>query len=217
MKVLIDSNQDSSLITSQVFLAQEEYSKINNSIDRKYNELRPRHYTNAVNMILGPVVNPDPTSDINFAAIEGNNVRKQSDVITLDYAEVEYLSQTFATRTESVTPFLISFWNGTIELTPASDNWVDTARIDAKIIQAEGNYAETFNNLVAAGEIDKQTGFGPIVWDSWETNWTGTTEVESTRTRVINNGPDVIVQVKLGDQEQEFQPDKSLIKFLKID
>ena len=176
------------------FLAQEEYSKINNSIDRKYNELRPRHYTNAVNMILGPVVNPDPTSDINFAAFEGNNVRKQSDVITLDYAEVEYLSQTFATRTESVTPFLISFWNGTIELTPASDNWVDTARIDAKIIQAEGNYAETFNNLVAAGEIDKQTGFGPIVWDSWETNWTGITEVESTRTRVINNGPDVIRQ-----------------------
>ena len=26
------------------------------------------------------------------------------------------------------------------------------------------------------------------------TNWTGTTEVESTRTRVINNGPDVIRQ-----------------------
>ena len=132
------------MITSQVLKAQEEYSKINNSIDRKYSELRPRHYTNAVNMILGPVVNPDPTSDINFAAFEGNNVRKQSDVITLDYAEVEYLSQTFATRTESVTPFLISFWNGTIELTPASDNWVDQARIDAKIIQQEGNYTETF-------------------------------------------------------------------------
>ena len=32
----------------------------------------------------------------------------------------------------------------------------------------------------------------PITWDSWETNWTGIDIVESTRTRVIQNGPDVI-------------------------
>ena len=174
------------------FSAQEDAIDINNAIDRKYNELRPRHYTNSVDMIFGPVVDTDATDDVNFAAIEGNNVRKQNDVVTLDYSEVEYISQTFATRTESVTPFLISFWNGTLELTPATDNWVDTARIEAKIIETEGNYAETFNNLAANGTIDPQTGFGPIVWDSWETNWTGIEVVESSRTRVIQNGPDVI-------------------------
>ncbi len=174
------------------FSAQEDSIDINNAIDRKYNELRPRHYTNSVDMIFGPVVDTDATDDVNFAAIEGNNVRKQNDVVTLDYSEVEYISQTFATRTESVTPFLISFWNGTLELTPATDNWVDTARIEAKIIETEGNYAETFNNLAANGTIDPQTGFGPIVWDSWETNWTGIEVVESSRTRVIQNGPDVI-------------------------
>ena len=27
--------------------------------------------------------------------------------------------------------------------------------------------------MVDDGTIDPQTGFGPIVWDSWETNWTG--------------------------------------------
>ena len=145
-------------------------------------------------MIFGPVVDTDATDDVNFAAIEGNNVRKQNDVLTLDYSEVEYLSQTFATRTESVTPFLISFWNGTLELTPASDNWVDTTRLEAKIIDVEGNYASTFNRLADNGTIDPQTGFGPIVWDSWETNWTGVEVVETTRTRVINNGPDVIHQ-----------------------
>ena len=174
------------------FSAQEDSIDINNAIDRKYNELRPRHYTNSVDMIFGPVVDTDATDDVNFAAIEGNNVRKQNDVVTLDYSEIEYISQTFATRTESVTPFLISFWNGTLELTPATDNWVDTARIEAKIIETEGNYAETFNNLAANGTIDPQTGFGPIVWDSWETNWTGIEVVESSRTRVIQNGPDVI-------------------------
>ena len=174
------------------FLAQDENFKINNAIDRKYNELRPRHYTNSVDMIFGPVVDTDPTADLNFSIVEGNNVRKQNDVLTLDYAEIEYIKQNFATRTESVTPFLISFWNGTLELTPASDNWVDTARLEAKIIETEGNYAETFNNAVESGTIDPQTGFGPMIWDSWETSWTGVDVVESTRTRVIQNGPDTI-------------------------
>ena len=174
------------------FQTQEDASLIQNSIDRKYNELRPRHYTNSIDMILGPVVGTDPNEDLNFATAEGNNIRKQNDVITLDYAEVEYITQSFATRTESVTPFLISFWNGTLELTPATDNWVDTTRLEAKIIQQEGNYTETFNDLVAAGRLDPQTGFGPIVWNSWETNWGGVTEIESTRSRVIAGGPDTI-------------------------
>ena len=35
-----------------------------------------------------------------------------------------------------------------MELTPATDTWVDQARLEAKIINTEGNYAETFNNAV---------------------------------------------------------------------
>ncbi|MDB4348693.1 DUF4815 domain-containing protein [bacterium] len=176
------------------FKAQELNLRINNSIDRKFNELRPRHYTNSVDLIFGPVVDLDSTDDLNFADIEGNNVRKQNDVVTLDYSEVEFIKQNFATRTESVTPFLISFWNGTLELTPASDNWVDTTRLDAKIIETEGNYNEVFDDNVEAGLIDPQTGFGPMIWDSWETNWTGVEVVDETRERVIQNGPDVIRQ-----------------------
>ena len=125
------------------FLPQEQTIDINNSIDRKINALRPKHYTNSVDLIFGPVVDPDTNDDPNFAAIEGNNVRKANDVVTLDYSEVEFIKQSFATRSESVTPFLISFWNGTLELTPATDNWVDTTRLEAKIIETEGNYAET--------------------------------------------------------------------------
>lgn len=175
------------------FLAQDDVFKINNSIDRKYNELRPRHYTNSVDMIFGPVVDADPTADLNFSIVEGTNIRKQNDIVTLDYSEIEYIKQNFATRTESVTPFLISFWNGTVELTPATDNWVDTARLEAKIIEAEGNYAETFSNMVENGIIDPQTGFGPIIWDSWETNWTGIEAIQSTRQRVIQNEPNQII------------------------
>ena len=174
------------------FQAQELDFRVNNAIDRKFNELRPRHYTNSVDLIFGPVVDADPNDDLEFADIEGNNVRKQNDIVTLDYSEVEFIKQNFATRTESVTPFLISFWNGTLELTPSSDNWVDTSRLDAKIIETEGNYNEVFDESVENGLIDPQTGFGPMIWDSWETNWTGVEVVDDTRQRVIQNGPNTI-------------------------
>jgi hypothetical protein len=157
------------------FQTQEESVKVNCSIDRKHKELRPRHYTNAVDCISGPVVGNDTADDLRFSTLEGVNVRKLSDCITLDYADVEWLKQNFATRSESVTPFLISFWNGTMELNPTSDTWVDTARIEAKIIQTEGNYAATIENLARNEGVDPQTGLGPVIWNAWETTWTGTT------------------------------------------
>ena len=123
---------------------------------------------------------------MNFATIEGNNVRRTNDLITLDYAEVEWLKQSFATRTESVTPFLISFWKGSMELTPASDTWVDTARLKAKIIDVEGDYSSTLELLARTENVDPQTGLAPIVWNAWETNWTGRTITRSTRIRNTN-------------------------------
>jgi hypothetical protein len=38
-------------------------------------------------------------------------------------------------------------------------------------------------NAVEEFNVDPQTGFAPIVWDSWQTNWTGHEVVESTRVR----------------------------------
>ena len=89
------------------FLPQEDRLGIKNSIDRSFKEARPKHYTNSVDLIFGPVTNVDPATDLAFNTIEGINVRKQNDTITLDYADVEWLKQSFATRTESVTPFLL--------------------------------------------------------------------------------------------------------------
>ena len=164
-------------------LTQENSTEIKNSIDVKNKELRPRHYTNSVDLIFGPVENIDPTEDLAFATVEGINIRKTGDIITLDYAEVEWLSQVFATRSESVTPFLISFWQGTLEITPASDTWIDTVRLEAKIINTEGDYAQTLANASKTLNVDPQTGFAPTVWNSWVDNWTGQEVTESTRTR----------------------------------
>jgi hypothetical protein len=169
-------------------LAQENGVEIKNSIDTRNKELRPKHYTSSIDLITGPVENVDPTEDLAFAPIEGINVRKTGDIVTLDYTEVEWLKQSFATRSESVTPFLISFWQGTLELTPASDTWVDTVRLEAKIINTEGNYAETLAITARTLNVDPQTGFAPTVWNSWVDNWTGQEIVETTRTNTTSTG-----------------------------
>ena len=155
---------------------------INNSIDRTFKMLRPKHHTDSVDMIFGPVVNRDPNADVDYSIIEGINVtRSEANLVTLEYSEVEYQKQNFGTRTESVTPFILNFWDGILDLTPASDNWVDTTRLEAKIINVEGNYTETLNNLARTENVDPQTGFGPTVWNSWQTNWTGIDVNKGTR------------------------------------
>jgi len=164
-------------------LAQEDGIEFNNSIDVNRKEIRPKHYTTAVDLIQGPVVGADPTADLSTTAPEGTNITKTGDIVTLKYTEQEWLKQTFATRTESVTPFLVSFWNGSLELTPATDTWTDTVRLEANIIQTEGNFAETLELATRTLNIDPQTGFSPTLWNSWETNWTGTEVVENTLER----------------------------------
>ena len=163
--------------------SQESGLPFENSIDLKNKELRPKHYTTAIDLVQGPVEGLDPQTDIAFEPPEGNNIRKTGDLITLDYSEIEWLKQSFATRTENVTPFVISFWQGTIELMPTSDTWVDTARLDAKTINVEGNYAQTMALAQQQFNVDAQTGYAPTVWGSWETNWTGREVIESVKVR----------------------------------
>ena len=159
---------------------QENRVEVKNSVDVPNKELRSKHYTNSIDLMFGPVATPNEDDTI----VEGTNIRKNSDIVTLDYREVEYVSQMFGTRTESVTPFLVNYWVGTIDLTPASDTWVDTARVEAKIIEQEGNFAETIAMASGIfGGFDPQTGLTPVLWQSWETQWTGIDVQERSQTR----------------------------------
>lgn len=162
--------------------SQESGVSYENSVDIKNKELRPKHYTTAIDLIQGPVDAIDPTVDYSIEQPEGFNIIKNSDLITLDYSEVEYFRQPFATRTENVTPFVISFWQGTTELTPASDTWIDTVRLDAKVINVEGNYAQTLALAAEQFNVDPQTGYSPTVWGAWETTWTGKEVIETVKT-----------------------------------
>ena len=163
------------------FLKQEDSLELNNSVDRVTKELRPKHYTNFIDLIFGPVSNVSPDTDFNFNIIEGINVRKENDIVTLDYADVEYVKQSFATRSESVTPFIISFWQGSVELTPSTDTWLNTVRLQSRVIGERGNFAETMARASREFGVNPQSGFAPIAWGSWQTSWIGTTVSTSNR------------------------------------
>ena len=186
-------------------LTQEDGTPIKNSIDPRNKELRPSHFTTSIDLTLGPVTGIDQTSDSSFREPEGVNIRRNEDVVTLDYRELVWLKQTFATRSESVTPYLVSFWSGTLELTPSSDTWVTPNRISANVQQVEGNYAETLARATREFNVDPNTGFAPTVWDAWTTTWTGQTITTNpkvgrnvdkgvggtVRARILGGRPDV--------------------------
>ena len=197
---------------------QEESVPFKNSLDSEFKILRPQHYTNAIDLIQGPVVNVDASSDLSTAQPEGVNIRKTNDIITLDYAEVEWLKQTFATRTESVTPFLVSFWQGSLELTPATDTWVDTVRLEAKIIDVEGDYEQVMARAVDEQGVDPQTGFAPTIWNAWETNWTGRDVIETTRTRTEMFPEQFTMVLVEGDYKVQAgqQSEQILLKILSV-
>ena len=161
------------------FLAQELSEGVKNSIDRQNGVLRPSHYTTSVDLIPGPVENSLPNQDKNFETPQGINIRKTDGIVTLDYGEEEWAKQTFGTRTESVTPYVVAYWKADLTLNPQSDTWVDQTRLADRIINREGNFAETVAELARTRGFNPQNGFGQTVWNSWQTLWTGT----RTRTR----------------------------------
>ena len=125
------------------------------SIDQENNELRPS--TALKNVKLEEFAATD-------SARTNNNYQKTGDVFTLPYTEIISHQQPYATRTERVTPVLLSNWTGQIELTPSGDDWFETEIAPALIINVEGNY-----NTVAAG-VRNSMG---TIYNSWETNWSG--------------------------------------------
>ena len=133
------------------------------SLDFREGQLRPQHYTTNVGLIFN-------------AAESQNVVRTEGNVVMLPYRNVAIVTQPYASRTENVNPFNVFTFIGRIDLTPASDDWVDIERLPARVENVEGDFSAVSRDL----QVD-QNGFAPIQWGSWQTNWTGETLTSSTQ------------------------------------
>jgi len=138
---------------------ENQYKKtiVKNSIDYKNGELRPSPYTTELDLKI----------DMNSL----NGIRRTGNVLTLMYDEVVHVSQLYATRVENVTPYLVSYYGGTLTLTPDTDIWVDEVVLEAKNEDLV-TYTENEEQLDQAG-FDSRAGYGPVTWGGWSENWTG--------------------------------------------
>lgn len=150
------------------------------SIDSSSGLLKPQHYSTSIDLLpgsrsgIGIGVTANLATDFRYINDFGSeNVKKTGDVVTLNYSDVLYTENKFATRVENVNPFNTPSWIGSLELNPSSDTWIESRRSERRE-DVEGNF-NTFMRLVGA---DTNTGISPINWNSWETNWVGETTIE---------------------------------------
>ena len=155
---------------------QDTSAGVRNSIDKKEGLLRPSHYSTAINMQVGSNaiqgIGDGLAVDSQFSVISGANVKRSGQLITLDYDSVIYKYQPYATRVENVTPFLVMFYRGSIELEPDTDIWIDVTKMQPNDVMMEGSFegvAEALNAEITTAADGSRMGVSPVQWNSWET------------------------------------------------
>lgn len=136
------------------------------SIDSKAGELRP--FFKSTNIAL--------LEEVNNIGRTGLNYEINGDLITLKIAsKVPLVSQLRASHSESVNPFNIFVFSGTLEINPWNDTWYETQRRPDIII----NDTSQYDAVVSKAEKDGVLG---TVYNSWSVNWGG---VQTTATQTF--------------------------------
>ena len=100
-------------------------------VDIDLNELRPLISSNTISSQLVPlsfVADNLRDNSVDFELLD-TNVKKTGRNITLNYDEVDWITQPLATKVENVNPFHVVGYYGTVKLNPPSDAWVRTIRL----------------------------------------------------------------------------------------
>ena len=133
-----------------------------NSMDMEEGELRPQYKMKGINLLEENTTDAQRTND---------NYRKTGDMITLPYTDIVAVQQPYATRVENLNPVLNFTWTGICKLSPSGDEWFETERAPALVINREGNFDTVFaQNRNAIG----------TVWNAWQTQWSGTSVARNT-------------------------------------
>ena len=134
------------------------------SIDQDQQHMRPKCVLK--NVGLEVATNFNESAGVTFTRASG--MARTGDLITLDYTDETISRQPYATRVESIQPYLMAGFVGKIVLTPSGDEWFETEIAPALVINKEGDF-DTFaaQNANAIGTI----------WNAWETQWSGVTTI----------------------------------------
>ncbi len=112
------------------------------SISREESTLRPEFFMDSVDFTLDNA--------------RSTGIRKTGDLITLNYNEINYISQPMASSYINVNPYAVLHWDGVVNMFPSSDIWFDTVRTAPEV------HYSVYND----GKLTQS-------WNSWQLNWTG--------------------------------------------
>ena len=106
-------------------------------------------------------------------AAESSSYNQSFDVLTMDFDEEPFVSQTKATNSVFLTPFEVFTWNGTMTLTPSTDIWADTVTNPTVTVNLNGE-----NDAFTQITLD-DTGLTPwgTRWNDWQSVFRGLTDV----------------------------------------
>lgn len=117
-------------------------------------------------------------------------------LITLNYTEIPYISQPYASKPKNLVDELVFLWVGSMTIDPAADYWTDTETRPP--VQVDLGPSENFWNIILEDMIPWETE-----WGSWETTWTG---------EPFSSGADTVVNLEA--QNWIDTGDQSLTEFL---
>ena len=131
-------------------------------------DVRSQDYRCSIDQIAGEL-RPEFVQDnvgLSLTAASSSDYTQTGDLITLPYTHNAVVTQPFASRHESVNPYNVATWVGSIELDPPSDEWRDLSRQPALIVNDDGQ----FDTMQALATALNPSG---TIWNDWQTTWTG--------------------------------------------
>ena len=96
-------------------------------------------------------------------------------LLTLPFTSTPLITQDTASIDISVNPFDLATWNGSVELSPASDEWIETDRRPDVVLNINGGLDAVANSL---NESDAFVSYS----DAWETHSIGKAISSSSKT-----------------------------------
>lgn len=123
------------------------------SIDRKSRELRPKIDLDHI------------TLDVDTTSLSNATVTTNGRKVFCGYQEQVFASNEYASKPLNLTEEILFTYDGTVEIVPSSDNWVDTVNDpDQQVSLDLTGIADNFRFLADAWNVE----FG-----SWQQNWSG--------------------------------------------
>jgi hypothetical protein len=140
-------------VDSFVSRTNSDYTNRDHScaVDPVRQEVRPRFITKYADFSLTGSV----PSGLTFAT---------NGLALCNYTTQTFVQQKFGSKAVNVNPFDVTNFNGSLNLTPSSDDWVDVRTNPDIVVNIDGQ-----NDGI--GDLE-DVDFG-TVWNNWETTWTG--------------------------------------------